>query len=382
MAEASQASNAELLLAVQKQVKQIQTTSLDLSFNELLDMYNNNELIIDPEYQRAFRWSVGKESRFIESLVLGMPIPPLFVIELEDGKYELIDGLQRLSSYIHFRAALQLEMFDRKIEKGTGLELTDCDIVKELNGLTHDTLPVAMQIRLKRHFIRVEVIRKDSDERLRYHMFKRLNTGGENLSDQEIRNSSVRLLTDGAKFMTFVSKLSDQPDYKTCIQTLTDEAINQRFHQELVLRFFAFKNRRDLYTHDVGDFMTDYMEEIADPDSVTTFDYASEEDVFFRTFHILATLLEDRAFGWVNKSGTIVRGFAVYHFESFTLGIQPFLDSIDLSDPELVIKLRQTLEDVKKDANFIAITSGGGRNSKGALDKRISFVQDAVQNAL
>jgi hypothetical protein len=382
MAEDSQASNAELLLAVQKQVKQIQTTSLDLSFNELLDMYNNNELIIDPEYQRAFRWSVGKESRFIESLVLGMPIPPLFVIELEDGKYELIDGLQRLSSYIHFRAALQLEMFDRKIEKGTGLELTDCDIVKELNGLTHDTLPVAMQIRLKRHFIRVEVIRKDSDERLRYHMFKRLNTGGENLSDQEIRNSSVRLLTDGAKFMTFVSKLSDQPDYKTCIQTLTDEAINQRFHQELVLRFFAFKNRRDLYTHDVGDFMTDYMEEIADPDSVTTFDYASEEDVFFRTFHILATLLEDRAFGWVNKSGTIVRGFAVYHFESFTLGIQPFLDSIDLSDPELVIKLRQTLEDVKKDANFIAITSGGGRNSKGALDKRISFVQDAVQNAL
>jgi hypothetical protein len=316
MAEDSQASNAELLLAVQKQVKQIQTTSLDLSFNELLDMYNNNELIIDPEYQRAFRWSVGKESRFIESLVLGMPIPPLFVIELEDGKYELIDGLQRLSSYIHFRAALQLEMFDRKIEKGTGLELTDCDIVKELNGLTHDTLPVAMQIRLKRHFIRVEVIRKDSDERLRYHMFKRLNTGGENLSDQEIRNSSVRLLTDGAKFMTFVSKLSDQPDYKTCIQTLTDEAINQRFHQELVLRFFAFKNRRDLYTHDVGDFMTDYMEEIADPDSVTTFDYASEEDVFFRTFHILATLLEDRAFGWVNKSGTIVRGFAVYHFES------------------------------------------------------------------
>jgi hypothetical protein len=382
MAEDSQASNAELLLAVQKQVKQIQTTSLDLSFNELLDMYNNNELIIDPEYQRAFRWSVGKESRFIESLVLGMPIPPLFVIELEDGKYELIDGLQRLSSYIHFRAALQLEMFDRKIEKGTGLELTDCDIVKELNGLTHDTLPVAMQIRLKRHFIRVEVIRKDSDERLRYHMFKRLNTGGENLSDQEIRNSSVRLLTDGAKFMTFVSKLSDQPDYKTCIQTLTDEAINQRFHQELVLRFFAFKNRRDLYTHDVGDFMTDYMEEIADPDSVTTFDYASEEDVFFRTFHILATLLEDRAFGWVNKSGTIVRGFAVYHFESFTLGIQPFLDSIDLSDPELVIKLRQTLEDVKKDANFIAITSGGGRNSRGALDKRISFVQDAVQNAL
>jgi hypothetical protein len=378
----SKTPSAELLLAVQKQVKQIQTTSLDLSFNELLDMYNTEELIIHPEYQRAFRWSEGKESRFIESLVLGMPIPPLFVIELEDGKYELIDGLQRLSSYIHFRGALQLEIFDRKISKGTGLVLTDCDIVRELNGLTHDTLPAAMQIRLKRHFIRVEVIRKDSDERLRYHMFKRLNTGGENLSEQEIRNSSVRLLTDGAKFMSFISKLSEQADYKICTQTLTDEAINQRFHQELVLRFFAFKNRRDMYTHDVGDFMTDYMEEIADPDSTTTFDYAAEEEGFNKTFLILARLLEDRAFGWVNKSGTIVRGFAVYHFESFTLGIQPYLDVIKLDDDTQVAKLRQTLEDVKKDANFIAITSGGGRNSKGALDKRIGFVQDAVKNAI
>src|ERR1700722_15048016 len=240
MTEDSNASNTTLLQAVQKQIKQIQTASLDLSFNELLDMYNNNELIIDPEYQRAFRWSEGKESRFIESLVLGMPIPPLFVIELDDGKYELIDGLQRLSTYIHFRGALQLEIFDRKIVKGEGLKLSDCDIVSELNGLTHDTLPIAMQIRLKRHFIRVEVIRKDSDERLRYHMFKRLNTGGENLSEQEIRNSSVRLLKDGAIFMSFLSELSSTADFKTCTQTLTEEAVRQRFHQELVLRFFAF----------------------------------------------------------------------------------------------------------------------------------------------
>jgi hypothetical protein len=382
MAELSQSQNAELLLAVQKQVKQIQTTSLDLSFNELLDMYTSSELVIDPEYQRAFRWSEGKESRFIESLILGMPIPPLFVIELEDGKYELIDGLQRLSSYIHFRGALELDIFDRKITKGTGLTLTDCDIVKELNGLTHDTLPTAMQIRLKRHFIRVEVIRKDSDERLRYHMFKRLNTGGENLSEQEIRNSSVRLLSDGAKFMSFISKLSGEANFKTCIQTLTDEAINQRYHQELVLRFFAFKNQRDRYVHDVGDFMTDYMEGIADPDSNVVFDYTLEEGVFTKTFLILAQLLDDRAFGWVNKSGTIVRGFSVYHFESFTLGIQPFIDAIKLDDPALKAKLLQTLENVKKDAQFIALTSGGGRNSKNALDKRITFVQDAVQKAL
>jgi len=77
--------------------------------------------------------------------------------------------------------------------------------VKQLNGRKHDDLPTAIQIRLKRHFIRVEVIGKDSDQRLRYHMFKRLNTGGETLSEQEIRNCTVRLLDGGATFMKFLA---------------------------------------------------------------------------------------------------------------------------------------------------------------------------------
>jgi uncharacterized protein with ParB-like and HNH nuclease domain len=75
-----------LIQAVQNQIKKVQTSSLDLSFNELMDMYEQTELIINPDYQRTFRWSEGKESRFIESLVLGMPIPPIFVIEQDEGK--------------------------------------------------------------------------------------------------------------------------------------------------------------------------------------------------------------------------------------------------------------------------------------------------------
>jgi hypothetical protein len=377
-----EASGAELLQAVQKQVKQIQTSSLDLSFNELLDMYVSQELTIDPEYQRAFRWSEGKESRFIESLVLGMPIPPLFVIELDDSKYELIDGLQRLSSYFHFRGALELEIFDRHIIKGQGLILRECDIVNELNGLDHDHLPAAMQIRLKRHFIRVEVIRKDSDQRLRYHMFKRLNTGGENLSEQEIRNCTVRLLEGGATFMRFLSELSATADFRRCTENLSEEAYQQKFDQELVLRFFAFKNNRDEYVHDVSDFMTDYMESIADPEIGAPFNYEIERETFLRTFAVLATVLEDKAFGWVNRTGTIVRGFAVYHFEAFTLGVQPFLGRVDLAQTNQVETLRNVLEGVKRDQAFQLITSGGGRNSKGALDRRIGFVQNALEQTI
>ena len=96
-----------LITAVDEQVKKVRTSSLDVSFNELLDMHKTAELRIDPEYQRLFRWSEGKQSRFIESIILEMPIPPIFVIEKEDGRYELIDGLQRISSYLHFRGELE-----------------------------------------------------------------------------------------------------------------------------------------------------------------------------------------------------------------------------------------------------------------------------------
>src|SRR5690625_7639026 len=95
-----------------------------------------------------------------------MPIPPIYVIETEEGIYELIDGLQRLSSYFHFRGAL-------KDKPGEFLCLTGCDIVDELNGYTYEDLPKSLQIKLKRNFIRVEIIRRGSDERLRYHLFKR-----------------------------------------------------------------------------------------------------------------------------------------------------------------------------------------------------------------
>ncbi|MDD1739003.1 MAG: DUF262 domain-containing protein [Methanothrix sp.] len=149
-------------------------------------MYEKNELIIRPEYQRLFRWSEGTQSRFIESLLIELPIPPIFVIERTEGVYELIDGLQRISSYMHFRGRHP----ERTNEDGSPhyLELIDCDIVKDLDGLTFDDLPKTLQIKLRRNFTRVEVIRKESDSKLRYHIFKRLNSGGYPLTPQEMRN--------------------------------------------------------------------------------------------------------------------------------------------------------------------------------------------------
>jgi len=158
-----------LVEAVDSKIASVRTNSLDFSFNELADMYASGELIIRPEFQRMFRWTDGAQSRFIESLLLELPVPPIFLIEREDRIYELIDGLQRISSFLRFRG--QLKNGDKLREP---LVLSDCDIVEELNGRTYRTLPKSLEIKLKRSYIRAEILRKESDPRLRYHMFKRL----------------------------------------------------------------------------------------------------------------------------------------------------------------------------------------------------------------
>lgn len=358
--------------AVDQKIDKVRTRSLDLSFNELVDMYENEELIIHPEYQRLFRWSEEKRSALIESLILEMPIPPIFVIEREEGEYELIDGLQRISSYLHFRGSLVQDE-----EKVSPLRLVGCDIVDELNGLTYEDLPKPLQIRLKRNFIRVEILRKESDGRLRYYMFKRLNTGGERLSDQEIRNCTIRLLDE--TFNAFIIELSGNADFRTCIEVLSDEKFKEKYDQELVLRFFAFKNGRDNYKHDVGSFMTDYMESVSE--ASTPFDYATERAAFEKTFLILRKTLGRDTF-CAYKGGGFVARFLSYHYEAVTLGIQPYLEQIDPDDEDAISTLKDTLYGIKQDEEFRQLTTGGGKNYHNQLEKRIDFVENRVGESL
>src|SRR6185436_18131401 len=113
----------ELINEIDTRMKKVHTNSLDLSFNELLDMKSAGELDISPDYQRLFQWSEGARSRFIESLLLEMPVPPIYVVEEEDGRYLLIDGLQRISSYLHMRGALEAPHLDPPIQIGEKLKL-------------------------------------------------------------------------------------------------------------------------------------------------------------------------------------------------------------------------------------------------------------------
>lgn len=370
----------DLIAAIESSVRLASTQALDLSLNELMDMKENGELDITPDYQRLFRWTEVQQSRFVETLLLGMPVPPIFVIEEDEGRYQLIDGLQRISSYLHLRGKLSAPHLDVPIALGHMLELVGCDIVPELNGWTYDALPTALQIRLKRAFIRVEVIRKETDPRFKYHMFRRLNTGGALLSEQQVRNATIRLLD--RRFPDFIIAMSGVLSFKATTDYLSEERRLSAFDQELVLRFFALKNRRDRFRHEVAEFLTDFMEGVADPERAEPFDYSVEEACFRKTFDVLNAALEEYAFAFANRTRSdLSGGFSIYHFEAITIGLQAVLDRISPTDQTATQRLREVLRVVKLDPDFIRLTTGGGKNSPGPLNDRINFVMAKLTDA-
>jgi len=116
--------------------REIRTTAVDFSFGELLNLHNEREIVIRPEYQRLFRWTMEQRSRLIESGILGLPIPPIFLVEGNNGVLELIDGLQRTSSVLQF--------LDHDSIGEPELVLSGCDIIPDLNGFSFKKLPLSV----------------------------------------------------------------------------------------------------------------------------------------------------------------------------------------------------------------------------------------------
>jgi hypothetical protein len=246
---------------------------------------------------------------------------------------------------------LEAEHLDPPVAKGDLLALSDCDIVKSLNGKTFNDLPASLQIRLKRAFIRVEVIRKATDSHFKYHMFKRLNTGGEVLSDQQLRNCTIRMLS--SQFPDFIVAMSKVDSFQVCTEALTQARLLSAVDQELVLRFFALKNRRGAFKHDVSEFLTEYMEDVADSDKDEPFDYAVEEANFKKTFLILQRSLAEKSFAFRNKAANdLAAGFSIYHYEAVTMALQAVIDKLNPDDPAQMDLVRNTLIAIKLDDGF------------------------------
>ena len=355
-----------LIENVDKQIIKIRTKSLDVSFNELYDMYENGELIITPDYQRLFRWGEAKQSRFIESLILEMLIPPIFVIEVEDGVYELIDGLQRISSYLHFRGKNLKDM------KEDFLTLQGCDIVKELNELTFHDLPKVLQIKIKRSFVRMEVIKKESEVALKYHMFKRLNTGGELLSAQEIRNCTVRLLNE--KAINFIEECSKNCNFVNTISRISQEKIDTKYDQELILRFFAIKNNIEEYKYPVTEYLTKYLEDITD--GTKFFDFDGEKEIFDNTFKFINENWGTDAFSRKTVNDYVRNEFIGYLFDGITIALAKNIDKIEKClDKQKIV---ECINELKSSDKLRSYKTG----SVNGLKTRVELFTEGVKEVL
>jgi hypothetical protein len=357
----------ELEKQIDQKIGEVRTEPLDLSYGEIINLHMNKELVIQPEYQRLFRWSDEQKSRLIESILLELPIPQIFVIENTDGIYELIDGLQRVSSVLQFVDPGQLDL--------DAFELKGCDIVTDLNGKTNSDLPLSLRLRLRRSTLRTIVIKRQSKSFLRYEMFKRLNTGGSILAPQEIRNCSARMLGElGSRFYAFLQELSADPDFVATTQSLAQAELDQKGNEELVLRFFAGTNAIDSFHGSVRDWLDDYMEDVLT--QKVAFDLDAQRAFFRRVFSAINSKLGETAF--VKFRGrTPVGGLAPAYFEAVSIGAAGALDALEAKEAGVI---RNRLIDLVQSDPFREVT-GPGANNRTKLNKRIELVRANIAAA-
>lgn len=353
----------DIIEAIDKKIGEVRTESLDISVGELISLHENSELVIRPDFQRLFRWSYEQRSRLIESMMLELPIPSIFVIERENGVLELIDGLQRSSSLIQFvnSNAINLEP----------LILEGCDLIEELNGQTFESLPLSIKLRLKRTGIRTVIIKRQSSQFLRYEMFKRLNTGGSKLSEQDIRNVNARMIGEhGIAFYDFLIRCANHQPYKSAVELLPLSAVEARADEELVLRYLAAKNFRDKFKGNITDWLDGYMDAVLL--SRVEFNFDEEFEVFNRLFTCLNNKFGPYAFVKY-RNGQPIGGVAPAYYEAVTMGCLANLEKLELMDAETAKKI---LAGVVESEEFRSAT-GPGANSIPKLEKRILAITKA-----
>jgi len=300
----------------------IRTDGYSMSIGEWISLYENNELDIHPEFQRFFRWSPKQKSRLIESILLGIPIPQIFVAQREDGIWDVVDGLQRLSTIFQLVGILK----DENGAPVPPLQLEETKYLPSLEGKKWDdeedpknSLTMAQRLIVKRTKIAVSIILRESDESSKYELFQRLNTGGSPLSEQEVRNSILVMIN--RRMYEWMRDLSEDTNFVECV-ALTDRSLEERYDMDLVLRFIVFRTldpKEFSKIGDMGDFLTEKMLEIA---KQKKFPYREEESAFTTTFDLLKRSTGSDSFKRYDAAkGRFGGGFLVSAYEVVALGI-------------------------------------------------------------
>jgi len=367
--------------AVSDERKRLSSDRLDISFGELINLYKNKELIIRPEYQRLFRWTHKQKTALIESILLSIPIPPIFVAEDKNGVWELVDGLQRVSTFISFFGDLEsnvseiqyrisdddvegeVEDMEEATDIGNKWTLGEGGLIKSLEGFNIDNLPVNLKINLKRAVCRVEILRGESSTSMKYELFKRLNSGGSKLTPQEIRNAIYRGVNP--RLNELLLSISQKQVFKNLTQ-LSHGKLNELYDQELILRFFAFYNNVDNINENTENFLNSFMEKTVENDQ---FEYDLYESMFMQSLELINLLGDDKVFR--NERNFFVPA----NFEGVLIGLAQNLEKYT-SNLEL---LKLKINELKIDESFKRY-SGSTSNSRSRIRNRLKRANEIFQS--
>lgn len=352
---------------IDKARQDIKTDSYSMSIGEWINIYKNNEIDIHPEFQRFFRWTSIQKSRLIESILLGIPIPPIFVSQREDGIWDVVDGLQRLSTIYQFVGVLRDET--GKLIEPLVLERTE--YLPSLEGMmwvadeNERSFSPAQQLLIKRSKIDVSIILRESADTAKYELFQRLNTGGSHLSDQEVRNAILVMLNK--TMFNWILELSQYSKFREVV-ALSDRALDQRYDMELVLRFLAIhdKSIEELKTlRDIGEFLTEQVRSMAEDKS---YNMEEKESVFKKTFSIIYDAIGSDAFRRYDpNSGKYSGGFLVSAYEAIAIAIGHQPDRAITGE-----SLAKAAKEMWFDTDFIS-SSGSGIRASSRIPKVINY---------
>ncbi|XAK36047.1 DUF262 domain-containing protein [Campylobacter coli] len=353
----------DLEIQIEDKRNLLRADRLDMSFGEIISNYEEDNLIIQPSYQRSFRWNDYQKTRFIESVLLGIPIPPIFVAEDKDnGKWELIDGLQRVSTILSFFGLLKENgKIDDRLNK---FKLLEGEILTELKDKNIDSFPLKLQLTIKRFVCRVEILRWDTNSEIKYQLFSRLNTGGEALKEQEIRNCIYR-----GDLNDLINNLAENKDFKDVIGA-TERQEKEMYLSELVLRFMAFYYRHnDLIFKTSGsiqgflsDFMRSNMEKNQD-------DFYQVKQVFL---NVISYLNENKLSDLFRDNRA--RQFNANHYDTIMYILAKNLNRFQDSQ-----EFRQIIQNLLKNKEYID-KSGSSTYATKRMQEKIKFAEEFIKN--
>ena len=244
---------------------------------ELMRKYDNGKLIIEPDFQRNLVWERTQQSKFIESVILNFPIPPFYVNQTREGKYIVVDGLQRTSTLHEF--------------VNNGFKLQGLEALKKLNGYSFSDLKNLSgdyQTKIEDKKLNLYVIRPSVPSKVVYDIFNRINTGGTNLQRQEVRNCIFL-----GKSTQLLKELAESDDFKIAInQGISSKRMKDR---EAVLRYLAFRifDYEKDYQGDMSNFLETTMKKI---NTMKSSEINSLKDDFKRVMNITYEFFDKKNF--------------------------------------------------------------------------------------